>query len=99
MQGFRPTLPEEKMPDAATAWIKPAIQTLLGTETSEQNVIVTVENVSYGTWLWDEGSHTHVHLPGNELRKTLGHSGVRKLRFSLVPVSTTWDKLRQVAGR
>ena len=82
------------MPDLSTDWIKPAIRDLLLEENPGQDVTVDVENVGYGTWLWEETSGSHVHMPSRELKASLGVRDCARLRKRLVRARTTWDDLR-----
>ena len=88
-------------------WIKPAIQAVLkhavgdgwGTIWVEKDVQVNVENVPYGTWVWNNTDEAHVHLTSRELKSFLGARGYARLREKLVKVKLTWPMLREAAGR
>jgi hypothetical protein len=80
-------------------WIKPAIQSILKESQVGHDAQVNVENVPYGTWIWDDNEKEHIHVTSKELKSSLGARGYAKLRRQLVRVALTWSRLREVAGR
>lgn len=74
-------------------WIKPAISLALNQRTG-QDLSVSVGNVPYGAWLWDELTKTHVHASREYLKQTIGYRDVANIYRNLTPVSLTWDDVK-----
>jgi hypothetical protein len=93
------TQDEKPMSESATDWIKPAIRAAIREPHRGHDVQVSVENVPYGMWVWDDAGLEHVHVTSRELKATLGPRGLTRFRRNLVRKSLTWNQLRETAGR
>lgn len=84
-------------PEAASEgsdWIKPAIANLLNRAIPDESARVQVENVDYGTWIWEEQEQMHVHAPFKMLRSRMGKDEARKFNEFLPVVKATWSDVR-----
>jgi hypothetical protein len=91
------SLPAPSTPAAAvesTDWVKPAIANLLNRAIPDESARVRVENVDYGTWIWNEKEQLHEHAPFKTLRSQMGKEQAQKFNELLPVVKATWDDVR-----
>lgn len=79
-------------------WIKPAISLALNRRVG-QDLSVSVGNVPYGAWLWDEITESHVHASREYLKQTIGYRDISNIYRSLIPVSLTWDDVKYARSK